>query len=153
MTLPGLLTNSTIKKYFSESFYQTKLTFSESYCKILQTFSREIVPGNTSFCLIWEFIRWGTHVYMSHFFVCPSIWPLRTISQEPYIMWSKFLVHMCKMMISPGIFFILQNFDFSGCYEGKKGQKMTQEKKFCSSHSVSQVSLLIFVSTYSLYLW
>ena len=31
--------------------------------------------------------------------------------QEPYIMWSLFLVHMCKM-ISPANFFIFQNFDF-----------------------------------------
>ena len=28
------------------------------------------------------------------------------------------MVHMCKMMISPGIFFILKNFDFLGCLGG-----------------------------------
>ena len=33
-----LLANSTIQYYFSKSFYQTKLTFSESYCHILQIF-------------------------------------------------------------------------------------------------------------------
>ena len=27
------------------------------------------------------------------------------ISQEPYIIWSSFMVHMCKMIISPGFFF------------------------------------------------
>ena len=26
------------------------------------------------------------------------------ISQGPYIIWSSFMVHMCKMIISPGIF-------------------------------------------------
>ena len=35
-------------------------------------------------------------------------------SQEPYIIWLWFLVHMCKTMISPAIFFIFQNFDFFG---------------------------------------
>ena len=34
--------------------------------------------------------------------------------QEPYIIWLWFLVHMCKMMISPANFFIFQNFDFWG---------------------------------------
>ena len=35
-----------------------------------------------------------------------------SLSQEPYITWLWFLVHMCKMMISPANFFIIQNFDF-----------------------------------------
>ena len=30
---------------------------------------------------------------------------LHTLSQEPYIIWLSFLVHNCKMMVSPGIFF------------------------------------------------
>ena len=38
-----------------------------------------------------------------------------SVSQEPYI-WLWFLVHMCKMMISPAIFFIFQNFYY--CYWG-----------------------------------
>ena len=29
----------------------------------------------------------------------------RSISQEPYFIWLSFVVHKCKMMISPGIFF------------------------------------------------
>ena len=29
------------------------------------------------------------------------------ISQEPYIIWLSFMVHWCKMMISPGIFSFL----------------------------------------------
>ena len=43
-------------KQYYKSFYQTKLTFSVSYCKILQTLSREIVPDNTSFSHRCEFI-------------------------------------------------------------------------------------------------
>ena len=38
-----------------------------------------------------------------------------TISQEQYSIWSWFLIHLCKMIISPGIFLIFLNFDFSGC--------------------------------------
>ena len=34
------------------------------------------------------------------------------------------MVHMCKMIISPGIFFpIFQNFDFLGCHGGGGGVK------------------------------
>ena len=47
---PELLTNNTIIL----SFYQTKLTFSESYCQILQTFLRETVPGITSFSFRYQ---------------------------------------------------------------------------------------------------
>ena len=52
-------------------------------------------------------------------------------SQESYIIWLSFVVHLCEMMISSGIFLFFQNFGFLGCYE-VKGQKMVQsEKKFC----------------------
>ena len=45
---------------------------------------------------------------------CPSC----CISQEPYIIWLPFMVHMCKM-ISPGVFSFFQNFDFLGCKRAK----------------------------------
>ena len=32
--------------------------------------------------------------------------PLHLISQEPYIIWLSFMVHMCKMIMSPGLFFV-----------------------------------------------
>ena len=38
--------------------YQTNLTFSGSYCQMLQTFSREIVPDNTSLSVRCELIHW-----------------------------------------------------------------------------------------------
>ena len=38
----------------------------------------------------------------------------RSISQESYIIWFWFKVLMCKMIISPGIFFIFWKFWFSG---------------------------------------
>ena len=34
------------------------------------------------------------------------------ISQGPYIIWSSFMVHMCKMIISPGIFHFFLNKKF-----------------------------------------
>ena len=37
------------------------------------------------------------------------------ISLEKYSRWSWFLVHLCKMMISPGGFFNFWYFHFSGC--------------------------------------
>ena len=37
------------------------------------------------------------------------------ISQEQYSILSWFLVHLCKMMVSPGSDFILEYFNFSGC--------------------------------------
>ena len=55
-----------------------------------------------------------------------------SMSQELYAIWSSFmvLVHIFKMIISPGFFSCFQNFDFPGCYWGstKKLSKMT--KKF-----------------------
>ena len=44
----------------------------------------------------------------------------RTIFQEQYSIWSWFLVHLCKMMISPCIFSFYKIFIFWGCYRGKR---------------------------------
>ena len=61
------------------------------------------------------------------------------ISQEAYIMWSWFLVHMCKMMTSPDAFFIFSKVWFSGLFGGVKGQNMTQnDKKNCPSLYISR---------------
>ena len=64
-----------------------------------------------------KFFRWDTYLHMSlflsaHQFV--SVHLSHLIFQEPYIIWSKYLVHLCKMMISPSVFFILQKFWFFG---------------------------------------
>ena len=37
-----------------------------------------------------------------------------SISQELYIIWLSFMVHMCKIIISPGAFFIFSKFWFFG---------------------------------------
>ena len=40
---------------------------------------------------------------------------LRSISQEPYIIWLSFILHTCRIIISPGIFFLFSHFNFLGC--------------------------------------
>ena len=40
---------------------------------------------------------------------------LHFISQEPYIIWLSFIVHLCEMMIYPGVFSFFQNFGSMGC--------------------------------------
>ena len=54
---------------------------------------------------------------------------LHSISEEPYIIWLWFLVHMCKMIIFPVNFFIL---GFFRGIKGKKWPKITNFSLFCS---------------------
>ena len=52
-----------------------------------------------------------------------------SISQEAYIIWLWFLVHMCKVMTSQNVFFSVLKFSFSwllGWFKGKKWPKMTK---------------------------
>ena len=53
---------------------------------------------------------------------------LHSISQETYIIWFSFMVHMCKMIMSVGIFLIFSKFLFSGL-SVVSGQKITQNDK------------------------
>ena len=76
---------------------------------------------------------------------------LYSISREAYIKWLWFLVHMCKMMISPDAFFIFLKFWFSWLLlgvgvGGVKWQKMAHDdKKLCLSHSISQGMYVIWL--------
>ena len=57
------------------------------------------------------------------------------ISLEPYIIWLSFMVHLCKMLIYPSIFFIFSKFWFFGLLGGwksKKRSKMTKNSVRCS---------------------
>ena len=68
------------------------------------------------------------------------ICPLHLISQDPYIIWLSFMVHMYKIK-SPGVFLIFQ------VVSRLKGQKMVQnDKKFCSSRFISQEPYIIWFS-------
>ena len=62
---------------------------------------------------------------------------LDSISQEQYIIWLSFMVQMCKMMMSQGVFSFFQNFDFLGYYGSKrekKWSKMTKNSIFCAPY-------------------
>ena len=61
-----------------------------------------------------KFFRWDTYLYMSLFlsvclsvYLCPSVTPHISGTLHHLI---KIFVHLCKMMISSGVFFILQKF-------------------------------------------
>ena len=43
-----------------------------------------------------------------------------SVSQELYIIWLWFLVHMCKMIICRNFFIFFQNFDFLGFYGSER---------------------------------
>ena len=62
--------------------------------------------------------RWGTYLYVSlfHLFVCPSV--AHQFSGNIHHLIIILCTHMCKMMISPGIFFIFWKFWFFGLLGG-----------------------------------
>ena len=64
-----------------------------------------------------------------------------TVLSSTYL-WSWFLVNLCKMMISQGVFFIFLDFDFLGCQGGKIAKMALNDKTFCLSHSVFQEPFL-----------
>ena len=93
------------------------------------TCKRVIYPAIFFKILIFEIIKGGgkrakNDPKWQKDFVCIS----GTIHHRLY-----FLVHICKIMISPVNFFIFQNFDFSGFrgIKGKKWPKTTNLSLFC----------------------
>ena len=57
------------------------------------------------------------------------------------------LVHMCKMIISPGVFFHFFKILIFWVVRGVKRQKIVQNgKKFCPSHLISQEPYIIWLS-------
>ena len=62
---------------------------------------------------------------------------LHLISQEPYIIWSSFMVHTCKRIKAPPSFCIFSKFWFLGSIMGKKGKqwpKMTKTYVWCTPY-------------------
>ena len=67
------------------------------------------------------------------------------ISQELYIIWSSFVVHKRKMIISPGVFFMFLKFWFFGLLGGSKRKKWPKiTKKHCLLHFISQEPYIIW---------
>ena len=69
----------------------------------------------------------------------------RSISQEPYIIWLLFMVHLCKI-IYPGYFFIFSKFWFFWMLGGLKGKKQSKMTKHSVSCSISQEPYIIWFS-------
>ena len=70
-----------------------------------------------------------------------------TISQGPYIIRSSFVIHKCKMIISPSIFLIFSKFWFFVLLGRSKGKKLWQKKnKLCSSCLLSQEPYIVWSS-------
>ena len=83
---------------------------------------------------------------------CPS----HFISQEPYIIWSWFMVFMCKRIISPGIFYIFSKFWFSGSIvrkKSKKWPKITKNYVCCTPYQSKHTSFDCVFCCTSLELW
>ena len=75
-----------------------------------------------------------------------KFFPLHSMSQEQYIIWLSFMIHVCKMIISSGVFLYFHNLIF-WVHRGVKGQKTVQnDKKFCLLHSISQKRYIIWLS-------
>ena len=86
----------------------------------------------------------GQKIVQNYKKFCPSC----SISQEPHIIWLSFMVHICKMIISLGVFLLgFQNFDFLGCQEGWKGKKMPKMTNFLSvtSYISGTIYHMIFI--------
>ena len=84
---------------------------------------------------------------------CPSPF----ISQEPYIIWLSFMVHLCKMVISPGVFFLhFFNIWIFWVFRGlNKGQKEIPRFTQPSSHLCDFIYFLIImlISSIVLLVW
>ena len=130
------------KKYLSHSISQETyilwLSFMVHICKMI------ISPG--SFLIIWKF--WFFSLSGSkRAKKCSKV--TNIVCHAPYLsnhtshdlLWYK-----CKMITSPGIFFIFSKFWFSGLLGGKKAKMVQNGKKFCLSHSISQEWYIIWLS-------
>ena len=67
--------------------------------------------------------------------------------QASYIIWASFVVHKCKMMISPRVFFHFFEILIFQVVDRVKRQKMVwNDKKLCASLSISQESYIMWSS-------
>ena len=66
-----------------------------------------------------------------------------SISQEPHIIEFSFIVLMCKMIISPGVFFSFSKFWFFILLEGKRAKNSTKWPKI---QLISQEPYIIWLS-------
>ena len=74
-----------------------------------------------------------------------KFYPSCFISHQRFIIWLSFMVHLCKMIISPGVFFIFSKIWFFGLLVGVKGQKVVQNDKKFSLHILEIVHHMIVI--------
>ena len=73
--------------------------------------------------------RWGIHLYMPFFpSICPSVCPLRIMSQESYMMWDNNFWCICVKYLQD-FFSFFQNLYSLGCYGGKSSKNSPKWKK------------------------
>ena len=77
-----------------------------------------------------------------------TLYPLCSISQNPYIIWLSFMIYMCKMIISPCVFSIFFNIFIFRVVSGVKGQKMTKNWQKWQKNYVHRASYLRMVVIY-----
>ena len=73
--------------------------------------------------------------------LCPS----GLISQEPYTIWSSFMVHMCKRIIPVGVFKIFPNSNFQEQQWGKMAKNGQKRQKIMSLALHTQEADLIWL--------
>ena len=93
-------------------------------CKMI--ISAGIFFSFSKFCIFWVVRRVKRQKMVQH---GKKSCPLRFTSQEPYIIWLSFMVHMCKMIISAGVFFSFSKFWFFGLSGGWKVKKLPKMRK------------------------
>ena len=75
------------------------------------------------FCFFQKFWFFGPKLGKRHKWPKMTCNAIHIIFCELNIMWLRFLVHWCKMMITPGIFFIFQKFWFFWTKKYGKGKE------------------------------
>ena len=124
---------------------------------------RNSIAYEHDFC--YTFVKWWYLWAFFHFFKILIFWVvsgvkrqkmaqndkksclLRSISQEPYIIWLPFVIHKCKMIIYPVCFFsIFQHLDFVV-------RRVKRQKNGLKWQKTLSVSLRISGTTYDCGFW
>ena len=75
---------------------------------------------------------------------------LHLIFQESYLIWSSFMVRICKSRISPGAVYIFSKVEFSGSIVRLKGKKRPKyDKKLSVALQISgSINMIVIFSTH-----
>ena len=70
-----------------------------------------------------------------------------SISQESFVIWLSFMVHLCEIMIFPGLFFIFSKFWFSGLLAVERAKNGPKWEKIISVllHISRNIHYMIFI--------